>query len=146
MSESAAVEQRIADWEAAGETVLSPSQLDVAAVRRGGFTTDGDQQYTVLMMDGTTEVVAGDTCTCGNERPPADMTEPLKTGRRKRLARSCLHQKAALQAVNCGGRCSECGELSIESTDHGPGKGVVTYQTYTCAGCGTQRRDLDEGL
>ena len=43
MSDVADVETRITEWDEHGETVLSPSRLDVAAVRRGGFTSDGDQ-------------------------------------------------------------------------------------------------------
>lgn len=138
------VESQIHAWEDAGKTVLSPLRVEIAAVCRGGFDQHGDQRYIVLLHDCTKEIVTGDSCTCGNERAPADMTEPLATGWQKRIARSCLHQKAALQAVNCGGRC-DCGELSVEEHEHGT-KGVVTMKTYTCANCGERRDDLDDTI
>lgn len=119
------------------EGLLSPlASSDVTAVLREG------SKSTVLLPDGTEEIVNGDSCTCGHEREDemTGMGTEARQGWQNRLAASCNHQKAALQAVDVGGAC-ECGELKVERTNHEDSYGNTVMQSYACAGCGVARRE-----
>lgn len=120
------------------EGLLSPlASSDVAAVLREG------NKHTVLLPDGTEEIVDGDSCTCGHEREDTktDMGTEAHQGWQNRLAASCDHQEAVLQSVDVGGCCSECGTLAVEKKDHTDKYGNVLLQSFSCAGCGTGRTE-----
>ncbi len=129
----------VESWDSYYDTgLLSPlASSDVAAVLCEG------NKYTVLLQDGTEEIVDGDSCTCGHEREDekTGMGTEARQGWQNRLAASCDHQKAALQAVDVGGGCSECGTLAIEKKDHTDKYENVLMQSFSCAGCGAERTE-----
>lgn len=131
-------EKLVKSWDSYyAEGVLSPlsSSAAVAVLREGS-------KHTVLMPDGTEEIVEGNSCSCGHERADekSDRGTEARQGWKNRLAASCDHQEAALQAVDVGGAC-ECGELKVERTNHEDSYGNTVMQSYACAGCGVARRE-----
>lgn len=134
------VESQIEVWETQEQdlALLSPlAASEAAAVVANGWH-DGDRVYEVLMGDGSTFQVYQDRCLCGNERdvePGSEVTQ-----RRRRLAESCVHQRARETAVNVGGRC-ECGALKVERTNHTDSVGNVVMRSFSCAKCGASRSE-----
>lgn len=120
------------------EGLLSPlSSSGAVAVLRTG------NKHTVLLPDGSEKIVQGDSCTCGHEREDekTGMGTEARQGWKNRLAASCDHQTAALQAVDVGGACSECGTLAVEHRNHTDSVGNVVMTSFSCAGCGASRRE-----
>lgn len=132
-------EKLIKSWDSYyDEGLLSPlASSDVAAVLREG------SKYIVLFPDGTEEIVQGDSCTCGHEHKDnkTDMGTEARQGWKNRLAASCECQKSALQAVDVGGTCPECGTLAVKRKNHTDSVGNVVMTSFSCAECGASRRE-----
>lgn len=115
-------------------TVYSP-RLDDDAL---AVVTTNDETY-VFTHDGDLVTLRADgTCTCGHEFTyTPDEFASRTDGLDELQAGACAHQRAVLNAIDCGGACPECGAYVITEKQHEPASKVTSR--YSCAACGAPR-------
>jgi hypothetical protein len=115
-------------------TVRSPRLGDDALA----IVTTADETYVFTRDSDLVTLRADGTCTCGHEftyTPDEFASRPegldgLHDG-------ACAHQRAVLNAIDCGGACAECGAYMIAEKQHEPAYDVTSR--YSCAACGAPR-------